>query len=64
MLIPKNVEIMFESYCGECDMCEPVCLTFLKNDKPYQRITCNNTAICVKVREIVAKEKARDYPFA
>lgn len=60
--LPKNVEIVFEDYCKDCDICEPVIIE-RRTDEVINRVTCNNTAICRKVRTIAATEKARMYPF-
>ena len=68
IVVPENVEIVFEHFCKNCEICEPVVIThevFSGNEKQavINRISCNNTQICQKVRSISATEKAKDYPF-
>lgn len=68
IIIPVNVEIVFEHFCSDCDKCEPVIIEGILSadgvEKTIQRIRCNNTQICQKVRTIAATEKAKEYPFA
>lgn len=63
MIIPVNVEIVFEHFCRDCTICEPVIIKHVFGDKEIQRVTCNNTQICQKVRTVAATEKAKEYPF-
>lgn len=67
LVIPDNIEIVFEHYCSECDKCEPVIITSRiktgEETEEINRVTCNNTQICRKVRTIAATEKAKEYPF-
>lgn len=68
IVIPDNVEVVFEHYCLDCDKCEPVIIeSRLSTDgteKEIYRVSCNNVQICQKARAIAATEKAREYPFA
>lgn len=63
IITPVNVEIVFEHYCKGCTICEPVIVKIEFGDKEIQRVTCNNTQICQKVRTMAATEKAKEYPF-
>jgi hypothetical protein len=67
LVIPDNVEVVFEHYCVDCDKSEPVIIDseISEGDKIWtvHRVTCNNTQICQKVRTIAATEKAKGYPF-
>lgn len=67
IIIPDNVEVVFEHYCKNCEDAEPVIvdreITENGNTSVVHRVTCNNTQICQKVRTIVATEKSKGYPF-
>lgn len=67
LVIPDNVEVIFEHYCVDCDKCEPVIIDSEISEEErswvVHRMTCNNTQICQKVRTIAATEKAKGYPF-
>lgn len=67
MVIPNNVDIVFEHYCEDCLKCETVIIdrTVTEDGKTVtmQRVTCDNLQICQEARTIAATEKTRDYPF-
>lgn len=67
LILPENTEIVFEDYCNGCDKAEPVvidrAITEDGETRIMYRVTCNNTQICLKAREIAAAGKAKEYPF-
>lgn len=63
IVVPTNVEIVFEHFCEDCKVCEPVIIGQQIGEKLKHRVTCNNSQICRKVRTIAATEKAKEYPF-
>lgn len=68
IIIPENMEIVFEHFCNDCDQCEPEIKT-LKTVTDAQitdkyRVVCVNSAVCLKARSIAATEKSKEYPFA
>ena len=58
IVIPDNIEVVFEHYCRGCDKCEPAIIEGQK-----YRLICINTQICSKARSIAATEKAKEFPF-
>lgn len=63
IIIPANMEIVFEHFCRGCEIAEPVIIDQLIGEAIVHRVICNNSQICRKVRTIAATEKAKEYPF-
>ena len=57
IVIPANVEVVFEEYCRSCKQCE----ILITQHADKQRIICNNSQICQRIRSMIAKEKSRSY---
>lgn len=63
MVVPANMEVVFEHFCRDCEISEPVIIDQLIGETIIHRVICNNSQICQKVRTIAATEKAKEYPF-
>ncbi len=63
IVIPANIEIVFEHFCRDCEVAEPVIIDQEIEEKVKYRVICNNSQICRKARTMVATEKAKE-PFA
>ena len=66
MNMPNDIEIVFEDYCLGCSNSDPVIIPrkvdFEDESLINHRISCNNIAICQKVRSMAAKEEVKE-PF-
>ena len=63
IVVPANMEIVFEHFCRDCEVAEPVIIDQEIEGKVKHRVICNNSQICRKVRTLAATEKAKEYPF-
>ena len=67
IIVPDNVEIVFEYYCKGCDRCDPEIITdeasWSVRQAVEHRIRCKNTEVCANSRSMAASESAKEYPF-
>ena len=66
MILPNDLEIVFEDYCQDCCASDPVIISreieFENKQHTIRRISCNNISICQKVRSMAAIEEVKE-PF-
>lgn len=59
LIIPPNVDLLFEDDCKGCDMAEPV---VLKSGSRY-RIQCGIVEICKRAKAQAASKRTKEFPY-
>lgn len=59
LIIPPNIDLIFEDDCMDCPLCEPV---VIESDKRY-RIGCNIVAICKKAKSMATQKRTKEFPY-
>lgn len=59
LIIPPNIDLLFEDDCIDCSLCEPVVI----KDGTRYRIACNIEAICKKAKGMAAQKRTKEYPY-